>query len=550
MTTTTKTIELACHEFDANYLFDQRGLQPFFACDSRVKDGNGKQVAEFESEGDRWVVKLYYQNSNIVPPASGRTATGTDWTLHEPREFRFKVGRHPEEDPVGKQSFNAHIAPRWQGMKTENSYGEVSEFSVPDEIEEGINVKVRGSNIDFYRYQILLQKAANAVGLSVKYFRNPHEHSNVQDAERYVRLLKDASGPIHARDGPIAQMGHLLEHDRSGYRKLVQNDDDEKGRNRPGYYHTATLGPRRIREAFPDHQLPKEQKHYYAKEAVSLPDSHPLAHPKVGASYQTSLDDRDEHIGVTDDDLDNLVHELDQTVLSILAEAGIDIYPSDDGVFVEDAYFKPQTTDDGPEPVSLDLTRIKSNQESVVIRYLTDGLSPIQWESLETLVTDGGEISPQDIADSHDRHVESVRRALREMEDLVHKEYAKVSLRSDHIAEMVHSAVQEARDGVKRAMETSAKAIHAANAGMDESMSVFISWAARHDIDIDDALNRREARMVMRFGEHKSTDATKRAIREGFRIWTGAGMPAERFRSAQIQFSDGSRANAWRYLPR
>lgn len=542
----TKTIGLACHEFDANYLFDEHGLSPFFACDLRVKDGNGKQVAEFESEGDRWVVKLYYQDSNIIPPASGRTATGSEWSLHEPREFRFKVGRHPEEDSVGEQSFNAHLAPRWQGMKTENSYGEISEFSVPEEIEEGVNVRVQGSNIEFTRYLQLLADAMQAVDISKKYVADPHEFSNLRDAERYVRLDKTISGPIHARDGPIAQMSHLLENDRQGYRKIVQNDDDEHGRNLPGFYHTVTLDERRLREAFPDHRLPKEIKHYYAREAVGLPDRNPLSHPKIGASYQVSLDD--EKVGVTEEELEQLKHELDQTVRSVLVEAGIDIHQS--RPFIEDAYFEATTTTDGPDPIGLDLTHIESQQDSVVIRHLTDGLSSVQWESLQTLVTDGGEISPDDIADEHDRHPESVRRALRGIEDLVHREYAKVSLRSDHIAELVHDAVREAEKSAQRAAETGAKAIRAAKQGMDETMGVFIAWAAKHDIDVDDALDRRDARMTMRFGEHKSAKTTKRAIREGFRIWTEAGLPAERFRSAQIKFADGSRADAWRYLAR
>jgi hypothetical protein len=200
---------------------------------------------------------------------------------------------------------------------------------------------------------------------------------------------------------------------RRGYRKIVQNDDDERGRNLPGYYHTATLGPKRIREAFPDHHLPKEVKHYYAREALSMPDDHPLTHPKVGSSLQASLLDDDQSVRWRD--IDSLERELDQTVLSVLADAGLDIAPSGDGPFVEDSYFEIGTSNDGPNPIGLDLTRVEQGQESVAVRHLSDGLSPVQWESLEMLVTDGGQVSPADIADEYGRHVESVRRALREM---------------------------------------------------------------------------------------------------------------------------------------
>ena len=242
------------------------------------------------------------------------------------REFRLKVARHGEEDPIGEQSFNVHIAPRWQGMKVEKSDGTVLDYSVPDGIHEAINVKLQGSNISFHRYLPLIQSAALAVGIRGDYFEEPHQYSNVQDASRELRVHKDASGPIHARDGPIASMGHLLESDRQGYRKTVQNDDDNNGRNRPGFYHTVTLGPRRIREAFPDHSLPKEIKHYYAKNAVSQGDDSPLAHPKLCVSYQVKR--WDGKLGVTPDELNQLERELDQTVLSILADAGLDLAPS------------------------------------------------------------------------------------------------------------------------------------------------------------------------------------------------------------------------------
>lgn len=540
----TGYIEPAPHEFAANYLFDASGLAPFFAADSQVKAGGGSQRSEFYDQGERWTITLYYQDSNVVHPGS-RLATGTEWRLDEMREFRLKVKRHGEEDPVGQQSFNAHITPRWQGMKVEKGDGTVSDYSVPDGIQEAVNVKIKGSNIDFHRYLQLLQSAVLTVGIRADYFEEPHEYSNIQDAERYVRVHKDASGPVHARDGPIASMGHLLESDRQGYRKVVQNDDNDYGRNLPGYYHTVTLGPRRVREAFPDHSLPKEIKHYYTREALSQDDDSPLAHPKIGASYQVSR--WDEKLGVTSEELNQLEHELDQTVLSVLADAGLDVAPTRDvGPFVPDAYFEAETTKDGPDPIGLDMTYIRSTQESVVIRHLADGLSPVQWESLQTLVMDGGVVSPADIADEHGRHVESVRRALRGIEDLVVREYAKVSLRSSYVAELVHDAVQDAQEAVKRAAETGAKAIRAAEQGMEETMSVFIAWAARHDIDVDDALSRREARMKLRVG--KPGRETRRAIKEGFRIWKEAGLPEERFRMAQVRFSDGGLSDAWRYL--
>ena len=69
----------------------------------------------------------------------------------------------------------------------------------------------------------------------------------------------------------------------------------------------------------------------------------------------------------------------------------------------------------------MDLTQIEHNQESIVLKFLGDGPSPVTRKSIELLATDGGDVSSADIAEEYDRHVDSVRRALRERADLFHR---------------------------------------------------------------------------------------------------------------------------------
>ena len=546
-----KLVEPTWHEFAANFLFDEDGLTPFFAADRRIKDGDGSQVAEFRDDGERWVVKLYYQDSGVVHPGR-RTPTGTEFFLDTMREFRLAVARHPDEDSIGQQSFNAHLAPRWSGMEVENDQGERHELSVP--VNEGVNVKIAGSNIDAFRYLHLLREAARAVGMNPRYFQSPHEYSNVQDAERYVRVHTDASGPVHARRGPIAKLGHLLEHDRTGYRKVVQDDDDPHGQNLPGYYHTVTLGPKRVREAFPSHEFPIEVKHYYAREALSRPKDDPLRHPKVGVSYQANR--WDETLGVTDDDLEELRRQLDRTLHAVLIDAELDTTPSSGkgGTYVPDAYFSSETYD-AEEPPHLNLSHIRHEQESIVIRALKDGFSPVQWESLETLVSDGGTISPDDIADRHGRHVGSVRRALRRMEEMVEREYGSVSLKSTYVAELVYDAVQEAeesRESFRRAAETAGRALSSAKRGLDERTSALLAWCSRYGVDVD---SRGDAVEKIRLGElDKNKDADPAMlVKRAYELWTDAKQDVEAFRSAMVEYSRpedrGVRSiEAWRLL--
>lgn len=544
-------MEPAPHEFAANLLFNKHGLKPWFGADRAIKEGGGSRRASFEQGGEKWRVTLYYQESGIEHPGP-TTPEGTRVELEELREFRLAI--RAADDPAGQRKLNAHLAPRWPGMQSENG----TDLSPPDGFGEGVNVRIQGSNVEFGRYPDLVRTASEAVGIRGYYFNNPHPYSNVQDAAVYVRLDKRRSGPVHARDGPISSMGHLLENDRRGYRKTVQNDDDERGDNLPGFYHTVTLGPRRVREAFPHHRAPKEVKHYYSREALHIPDDNPLAHPKVETAYQVSRWDytvrlNEEHAEQDDDpalSLEELQAELEETILATLADAGVPIRPTDgtggagSGAFVPDAYFDADEIDDDLQLVNLDLTEIRSDQESVVIKHLADGLSPVEWDALEVLVTDGGEISPADIAETKDRHVDSVRRALNRIPDLVEASYGSVALRSEHVAKMVHEAVEEARDATRRAVETAAKGMEAAERGIEESASAFIAWAARHDIDVDDP---HDARLVLRMGNVERVGA---AIREGFELWKVGGMDPTRYREAQVDMGERGKANVWHYLGR
>lgn len=113
-------------------------------------------------------------------------------------------------------------------------------------------------------------------------------------------------------------------------------------------------------------------------------------------------------------------------MLSTLVNSGLDLCSGGD-TYVEDAYFSASERDRDREIVEFNTTEIERTQESVVIKHLADGLSPIEWESLELLVSDGGTVSPNDIADRYGRHPDSVRRALNRIDDMVSRSYDKVS---------------------------------------------------------------------------------------------------------------------------
>jgi len=539
-----KRIRTAPHEFDANLLFNEDGLDPFFALDSQRKAGGGSKTGRFEHDGEKWLARLSYQDSNIVDPGE-KTPQGTCFAIEEIKEMRLKVSRCGKEDTVGQQQFVAHVTPRWHGMQGEKANGERVEIPVPDGFHEGVNVRVQGANIEFERYLVLLQLAADAVDVNSYYFDDVHPYSNIQDAERYVRLHKDSSGPVHARDGPLVGLAHVLESDRDGYRKLVQNDTDGHGNTLPGYYHTVTLDAHRVGEAWPAHDLPKEIKHYYAREAYQADPDDPLAHPKLGASYQVSR----WNDTLRWSDLERLNRELEEAIHSVLANAGLDTSPQHgNGGFVEDAYFDASLHEPATEPTTLELASIKQEQKNVVIEYLSDGLSDVQLESLETLATDGGQISPQRIADDHDRHVGSVRRALRGIEDLVDRGYGEVGLRSDFIGEMVYQAIADARDAVKNAAKTVVDASRADR--VSKAWAKFEAFCDRYGIDF----RRRDDDSTLDLGTIDPDDDPdpQYLVRRAYQLWQDADQDPARFRSATVAYrrpyGAASNAVAFRFL--
>ncbi|OYR80706.1 hypothetical protein DJ84_14930 [Halorubrum ezzemoulense] len=519
-----KAVETAPHEYMANYVYS--GLGAWFGA-ARLVDATGSRRGSFTLDGEKWRVTLSYQESGLAPPEGGETPDGTRVDFDTLREFRLNA---VADDEVGERKVKALIQPRWRGL--ESTEGKSVARPMWD-LGDAVNVRVNASNVEFDQVETVIQRAAGAVTLDPMYFESRNdEYSVVIDAARYVRLDRDVSGAIHSREGPLARMGHLLESDRSGYRKVVQDDTE-----RAGYYHTVTLGPKRVREAFPDHRVPKEFKHYYARNAESLPDDHPLAHPKVEASYQSSR--WDETLRPVDHE--EIADELEEAILATLNEAGLPTQPLDDDgpgggrTFVDDAYFEAETVDRS-RVLPLNLERVESDQRNVVVRQLADGLSPVEWDSLKTLVADGGDVSPAEIADEHDWHPDSVRRGLRRIEEMVVREQGSVALRSHHVAEQVVEALDAAREGVRKAMGTAANAVqNAERASLDERTDELIAFCQANGIHIDE----REAHLRVRMG-NLADESWSELVTRLKRYWVGAGRDPERLKEAVSHYRDAS----------
>jgi hypothetical protein len=521
------------HEFTAHFNY-ANGLDSWFAFDSIVKEHNGSYETTTEALGEEWDVTLYYQDSAIIPPRGGVTPNGTTIEHNEIREFRLKL---EAQDEVGEKKVNYHIRPRWQKMRVQPDEGDEHVLSVPHELvsdSDAVNVRVSGSNINFGDYGELLMCAASACDVSGHHFLEFHRHqsSNIQDGAMYVRIHHDVSGPIHARTGPLVSLAHVLENDREGYRKLVQNDSNERNQQLPGYYHTVTLGPSRVHEVFPNHELPVECKHYYAREALDRPSDSPLRHPKLEVAYQQSR--WDETLHLTDDNLAQLHEELTEWLYAILNDADLDLRAGG-STYVADQYFSADNHTTTASLINLNLSEVRHEQESVVFKHFGSGLAPTDKETLQHLVSDGGTVSPQDIADENDRHQDTVYAALSRMEDLVEHQYGEVSLRSTYVSQLVADALQQAEEAIGKAYEASAKAKQAAERGLDETTEKFIGWTEQYGVNYED----KSDSLTIDLGRISTEDGDKSVralIREGFNLWQAMGRDEITFRTAKVHW--------------
>lgn len=207
-----------------------------------------------------------------------------------------------------------------------------------------------------------------------------------------------------------------------------------------------------------------------------------------------------------------------------------------------EAAFDIEVNERGPNPIYLDLTRIRQESESIVVKHLADGLTPVQWETLETAVTDGGELSPKDVAEENNQHINSVYRALSGMDDMLDQAYNQIALKNDHVTELVVDAMERARQTNEKAFDTMASAAEAAERGLEAGTSAFIAWCANQGIDVND---RDEARMEIRL-DYDSMKVARRKVQRAFRLWIDANREPGRFRTARIRWKGKSaRANSF-----
>lgn len=520
----TYLIDTLWHEHRSYLKFARHGLNPYYALHSLMRrcdwsDGSPTRVIEYD--GRKYKVEFGYDESGLLP------WDDDSFRIQKVREYRLHL---ETADGIRKADFK--IRPRWPNMESKD--GMATPSNPRDFI--GVDVDTQGANHKPGAYPELLDKAMQAFGVnggakaaSDRYLSPPNVEpwSIVIDGELYVRINEDHSGALIGVNGPIERMNLVLAGERSGYRKHVA--DDQKV---AGYYHTVTFGSKRAAKIIDGHRLAKEVKHYHVKHPESLDEDDPLRHPKLCVSYQRSRSDTrvywnreeledDRYADKDAIGLDDMARELDEVLLNTLQWAGLPTRP-DRQVFVDDAVFTVQARRRERTLTVDPLPELKQEQEHMVTRATMKMCDPERYDTdakvLEKLLADGGETSPQSLAENLDKHYETILGSLERFEDIVEHSYGSVELKSYYIAQQLAERAGGLLDDFGRWKERvdrlGDKAAQFVAGSKSEEDSAFDLWIERYLEGIDDPDG--DPRLYLRMGYRpESTHEAREILQRG-----------------------------------
>ncbi|MGZ0745719.1 DUF7845 domain-containing protein [Haloparvum sp. AD34] len=506
------------HEFKAYVKYDVGTIRSYFGLNSLQKEHDFEEHGALrtsmeDEEGDSWGIEFSFKDSGLAP----RDDPG--FQIENVREYQVQIfpdqyDTHSEAKSDGRRVISFTLSPRWPDIE---SLGDASNLSNPHDIE-GFDVEFNGSNVRFSRYPDLFHRAMVALRDKQGFkFSNPtfidpdhfareqiHHSSNITDAELYVRVKKDLTGQVYAFDGTLHRISMLLGDERHGFAKTVRDD-----RECPGHYHTATVGDDRASKIVGGHDLAKECKHYHVKNPDAV-DGTPLENPKIGVSLQHSKSRET----VYWDDLDSLERELDEVLLNVLSWSDIPTRP-DSGVFVADDYFEVTGSSRFRKLITNQLPRIKAQQDRH-LEAVVGNVTETDTRLLETLLTDGGQWSPADLADAIGRHIDTVYNALERLDGLVDHSYGDVQLGSTYLAQEIVGRVEGMKDAVKSNLKDAAGDLVRAKlfGDGDDPWSRWLDHYVDRVEENDDAPDE----LVLGYRPETKADA-KRLLREGAGKW-------------------------------
>ena len=430
------------HEVGAQWLFDNHGLDPYFAIvsnfDHCLQNPDGTDdVGTFDAAGNTWRLN---HDENKVKYWEGKIATRPGDSGDAYYEYNIGV---VADDAVGRRRANFQFRPALPHAEHVDTGEEIG--SLPSDLPEGVRVQIDGANVALEDYIDVLQGLMDAMGVNPDYFKEYqlHEWSRCYNQAPYVRIDRQLSeARIVSKNGLLERLSQHASNQRGAGRREWDN------REIKGHRNTVAMDAQNIEAFLPQQTVGKLLKSYHMKNPEKQADN-ATANPKLEVQYSTefSFGDFESVPWHSTDAFDayDLRDELTEWLLNVLDWAGITLAPTDD-VYVQDEYFQLDALEDVadraidlyPDPMpALEEKKIELAEHHI----LGNDLTKTDMEILQAL-TDGGEYHHEDLAEETGTSSSSVYRLAEKIGDIIRQSQGVFELADEVIRDRLGDLFQ------------------------------------------------------------------------------------------------------------
>ncbi|MFC7047271.1 DNA (cytosine-5-)-methyltransferase [Halobacteriaceae archaeon GCM10025711] len=528
-------VETAPHELEANLLYPDHGLRPYWLLSHIVVnqfDGSHEFDVELPTEegGEEWHIEVRYQKGGIAPRP-------TD-PIDAERLYEWRINAYGR----GQRKAAFLFRPRFPGMYHYETGNEISTPFIHVEEDEAVNVKIDGgSNLEPREYTDLLPQVCQAAAdeantnWSPAFFADqPHDISRIVQHERYVRVTRSMGNKVVRSGGIFQRLFHLFATEKGS--KFVYSADNTEA---VGYNHQLRIPRQFANTLVQGHKVAKQFKHYYPKHPEKFSEDDALYHPKIGVLFRKGLNDSrtipwNEH--------HRLTKELEEALINLLTWGDV---PTRAGpTFVADDHFDNVASDrdvgffEDPTP------EMEASQEAVLVRVMRD-LNDTDVDVLESLVTDGGK-HVGDLADEHGRTPRTIYRVLEHLNGLVESDNGNVRWVSQKLKEDVHEVITAFERDVENRARTVAHLLDLDERTLERAGSSLQRWLEKYAVKLienpeNDKLRVKIESKLTRLKSIQSKPMLADVLEEGYDAWKDAGRDAQAFGNALLHARvDGS----------
>lgn len=515
--------DLQTHEAKVRFFYEP--LSIYWALgDLLINHADGYIEVGAEIDGETWDIRLNYSDSGIAPRPSDDISRDTVY------EYDLTArGR-------GERKVSVNFSPRWSNLQQPDG----THIDTPwDHLDrEGVDGYAQGSNVHMDDYPGLIARFLAEIAAAVGYNWNqplkPFD-GQIVEVERYLRLHREMNKKLVGETGVFQRLMMRLAEQPGSQAELAIDNEEVVGK-----YRALQLHSEDVAAVFSQHTPAwgRQIKSYHPKHAEAHDPGDALYHPKVGALFRTSLS----RGSVDWDQRDELLRELDESVLNALAWSGV---PTDVGggsgggttIFVADDHFDAQARHGHltiyPDPTP----ELEAKQESILmwaIGQITDTDS--DRDVVETLAADGG-MHRDDLAEATGWSMSTLYRVIDRLEGAIESRNGHFRFASRELKRDFEALLQRIDDFQGTVTQQAERLLDVEI--RSKSNSSFERFLAKYGAEFIDAAN--GDRPVIRIGTVlstlKSVDAPRveAVVDELKRAWTNDHRDIDHLRGAVLE---------------